>query len=308
MSLRTRAWNLFLRLSLKPMLAAPLPITTIRKWLKYSSRLTLIAPKGVAFEVDPSAGAAPALAWVRLGQPRDDAVLLFLHGGAFCFGEPGIYTAMLARLSRDAGLPVCAPAYRLAPEHRFPAQIEDALASWDALRARGYAARRIVIAGDSAGGGLALSLTAELLKRGQVPAGVVAMSPWTDLTFSGASWIENRFSEVVLPARMRRQAVAMVTGGDPAVARDPRMSPLFADFNGGPPTLIHYSTSEVLRDDGAEMARRLRAMGVEVIEDARPGLPHVWQTYDPWLIEAGQALDQAAAFMRRQLSDRSDES
>jgi epsilon-lactone hydrolase len=148
-----------------------------------------------------------------------------------------------------------APDYRLAQEAPLPAARDDAVAAWDALMAEGHGPGDIVLAGDSAGGGLALGLLSELCARATPPAGVVAFSPWTDLTFSGASVAENAARDPLLPAARAAELVGMIAGAD---ADDPRLSPLFAAYSGGVPVLIQASRTEILRDDAVRMADRLR--------------------------------------------------
>ena len=204
---------------------------------------------------------------------------------------------MLARLTQAAGVAVEAPDYRLAQEAPLPAAFEDACAAWEAVIAGGLAPDRIVLGGDSAGGGLALALAAELCARQARPAGVFAFSPWTDLTLSGASHIRNAEADPLLPAARVPELVVEILGGtDPA---DPRVSPLFARFDSPPPVLIQASRTEILLDDALRMAERLREAGGDVELDLWPDPPHAWQIGADLLPEAREALDRAAAFARR---------
>lgn len=230
-------------------------------------------------------------------EPRADGIVLHLHGGGYLVGSAKAYEGMLGRLSELAGLPVVAPDYRLAGEAPFPAAFEDALAVWDALVSEGCPPGRIVLGGDSAGGGLALALLAALCRRGTPPAGLYAYSPWTDLTGSGPSIEANAARDAVLPASRLGDLVAMVLdGADPA---DPRASPLFADFSGAPPVYFQASRCEILLDDTLRMAERLRSAGGRVEVDLWPDAPHVWQLFDGWIPEAREALTRTAAFVAR---------
>jgi acetyl esterase/lipase len=236
-----------------------------------------------------------AALWLGRG---DDRVVLYFHGGGYVFGSPRTHAAMLARLARHGGLRAVLPEYRLAPEAPFPAAVEDARTAWAALLARGTAPGRVVIGGDSAGGGLALALLGDLLERGApLPAGVFAFSPLTDLGFSGASFAANAAAEVLLPAaRAAEMAALYLQGADPL---DPMASPLFADFTGAPPVLLMAGDTEILLDDTRRMADRMRRQGVAVCEQIARDLPHVWPLFWRYLPEGDAALRTVAAWIRR---------
>jgi acetyl esterase/lipase len=189
------------------------------------------------------------------------------------------------------------PDYRLLQVAPFPAAFDDALAAWDHLR-RGRAASDIVLAGDSAGGGLALAVLAHVLERGERPAGVVVFSPWTDLTLSGESLASAR--EVLLPVERMAEVAGQYLAG--AEAGDPRASPSFAEFREPPPLLIQVGSGEALRDDSERMAARLRAAGGAVDLRVWDDCPHVWQLFDGWVPEARAALREAAGFVQTSLA------
>jgi acetyl esterase/lipase len=243
-------------------------------------------------------GRRPAL---RRPAPEGGGVLLWLHGGAFCLGSPRTHVRLVAALAAAAGAGAAIPTYRLAPEHPFPAAVDDARAAWEGLLAEGMAPGRIVLGGDSAGGGLAFALLHGLLARGgPVPAGVLAFSPWTDLTLSGASLRALARRDAFLPAaRMAEVRDQYLAGADPF---DPRASPHLGRFRGAPPVLVQASRAEILLDDARMMAATLAAAGTEVTLDLVPAVPHVWQVYHGWLPEADAALARAAAFVRRCLA------
>lgn len=228
--------------------------------------------------------------------------LLYLHGGGYVAGSPFTHREMLGRLARLSGLRVVAPDYRLAPEHPLPAAMEDALAAWDRLLAEGLTPDRIALAGDSAGGGLALALLAVLCGRGTPPGAAVAFSPWTDLTGSGASVRENAAVDPIFPGERLPELIAFTLGKVPP--EDPRISPLFADFPGAPPVLIQVGSTEILRDDSLRMAARLRDFGAQVDLQVIPRAPHVFQMFSI-LPEARAAMAHAGAFLRRTLSSSS---
>lgn len=162
--------------------------------------------------------------------------------------------------------------------------------------AKGHGAAQIILAGDSAGGGLALALLSHLCRTGQSPAALIAFSPWTDLTLSGPSLTDHAAGEVLLPPERLAEAAVMVLGG--LAATDPRISPLHAAFPTPPPVFLQVGSTEILLDDSRRMAEVLRQAGGEVTLQVWPGCPHVWQMLDGWLPEARAALEDAAHFVR----------
>lgn len=233
--------------------------------------------------------------------PHPGKVLLYLHGGGYVAGSPKAYTHLLARLARLTQLQVCAPDYRKAPEHPFPAAFDDVVAAYEGLVAQGFEASDIVIGGDSAGGGLALALMAHLNAQGIVPAAVFAFSPFVDATFSGASIVQNAEADPLLPASRKEQMAEWILAG--AAPDDPRISPLFADFKSPlPPVFLQVSNTEILRDDTLRMAERLRAAGAQVEVDLWADPPHVWVFFARLLPEAKEALRRVAEFVTQHVS------
>ncbi|MGV8987714.1 MAG: alpha/beta hydrolase fold domain-containing protein [Cypionkella sp.] len=227
----------------------------------------------------------------------DDWAILYFHGGAYMTGSPVTHLGLAGRIAQMTGLPVFLPDYRLAPEHPAPAAFEDAVVAHSALVARGYAADRVILAGDSAGGGLALALLAHLCAINARPLGLFAFSPWTDLALTGESLGANAAADVVIPLQAMARGVAVIRGD--LSATDPRLSPLYAQFPKPPPVLLQVGTGELLLDDSRRMAETLRRGGGEVTLQEWPDCPHVWQLLDGYLPEARQALHEVASFVDR---------
>jgi acetyl esterase/lipase len=232
---------------------------------------------------------------VTNGPADPGRVILYFHGGGYVAGSAFTHREMLGRLAKLTSLRIVAPDYRLAPEHPLPLALEDAVTAWERLLAQGHRAGDIVLAGDSAGGGLALSLLAVLCGRGTAPGAVVVFSPWTDLTGSGASITENAEVDPIFPGERLPDLAGFTLGDVPP--EDPRISPLFADFPGAPPVLIQVGLTEILRDDSRRMADRLRSFGAEVALETWPDTPHVWQMFG-FLPETRAALGSAARFLQ----------
>ena len=234
--------------------------------------------------------------WVTGRGSDSSRLILFFHGGGYFAGSADTHGPMMARLSSYAGVPVVIPNYRLSTEAPFPAAFDDAMAVWDDLMARGYDPSKIVIGGDSAGGGLALALLATLCARGERPAGIFTMSPWTDLTLSGESVAQNAAADAIIPADRMGDAARMYHAETPA--DDPRVSPLFADFDAPPSAFFQVGSPEVLADDTYRMAEVLRSAGGEVEVQTWHDAPHVWHLGEYWVPEARAALRDIARFVQ----------
>ncbi len=294
MTIRKWLINVGSRLVAKRHLARVQEIPDARRSFHRMARLGFHTPPLSLFLEDTLAD-RPAL-WVSSGVKSREKVIYYIHGGGYIVGSPETHRNMLAALSRLCGIQACLIDYRLAPEHPFPAAVDDVLAGYQALLERGYAPENIIIGGDSAGGGAALVLLSELCKRGIAPRGAFALSPWTDLTLSGESLRSNAKTEAMLPVeRIDELRDMYLQGADPA---DPHASPLFADFPDCPPVLLQASDSEILRDDTCRMAAVLEEQGVEVETYIWSDLPHVWQIFHGWLPDADLALLQVAQFIK----------
>jgi monoterpene epsilon-lactone hydrolase len=298
MSWQLWALDAWLRINEKPRLARERSVAAARARMEANAAAAFPAPPGLWLETRLS-DAPPLDAW-RLPAAAHAPLLLWLHGGAYCLGSPRTHADLAAALAGRAGAGALLPDYRLAPEHPFPAAVEDALAAWEAVTAAGPPPERIALGGDSAGGGLAFALLHLLLAAGRPPpACVVAFSPWVDLTLSGRSLRRLAWRDAFLPAaRIAEIRDQYLRGAD---LRDPRASPHLGRFAGAPPVLIQASRSEILLDDARLMAARLEADGARVTLDLVRSVPHVWQAYHARLPEAAAAMDRAAAFLKRHL-------
>lgn len=249
-------------------------------------------PPGVRFRPDQLGGVPGE--WAEAERPARPA-LFYLHGGGFIACSPRTHRPITGFLAQQ-GFRVFAPEYRLAPAHPFPAACEDVLAAWRALRAE--LPGRLAVAGDSAGGTLALSLMLALRDAGErLPDAAALFSPATDLAGTGASMRANADRDAMFRGEaLGRLGAAWLAGADP---RSPLASPLYADLAGLPPLLIHVGEREVLRDDSTRLAERAGAAGVPVELTVWPVVPHVWQFAHHLVPEARQSLLAAAAFLHR---------
>lgn len=232
---------------------------------------------------------------VHVGSAATDRCVLYLHGGAYVSGSRTSHRSLAARLARAAGATVLLPEYRLAPEHPFPAALDDARDSWHFLLKEGWSANRIAVAGDSAGGGLALALLLALRDAGEpLPACAIGISPWTDLDRSEATVGGDALTDPLLSLDGLLDNGAMYAGSE---ARNPLASPVFGDLSGLPPLLLQSGTRDLLTSDSSRVAERARAAGVDVTLELHSGLIHVWHMY-PHVPEAQRALERIGAFVR----------
>jgi epsilon-lactone hydrolase len=241
--------------------------------------------------------------WCRPNNAPNDAAILYFHGGAYVVGSARAYQNFVGQVAVRAGVSAFVPEYSLGPEHPFPAAVEDAHACFAGLVEHGFA--RIVLAGDSAGGGLALSLLSLLVAEAREgiqvrPAGAAVMSPWTDLALSGAS-METRAEADPLMTKESLAAAARLylIEHDPC---DPRASPLYADLARLPPVRIHVGEDEVLLDDSIRYGERLETVGGTVQVHTWEGMIHVFPSNIVNLWAAKQALDDIGGFLRQQCS------
>ncbi len=259
---------------------------------------------GREFPADPAApgeaaalGGVPAVRFAGAGAD-DSRAVYFLHGGGYVLGGIVTHHAITSRIALAAGCPVYALDYRLAPEHVFPAAVDDAVAGLRALVDRGIEPGRIAVSGDSAGGGLALACLLALRDAGDsLPACAIPISPWTDLTGeTGWAAADDAADPVLTAGMLHRMARDYMAGRD---ARTALASPMFADPGGLPPLLIQVGTAEILLTDSTLLAERARSAGVDVTLEIEEGAPHVWHHFVPLADEAGAAIGRIGAFVRR---------
>jgi len=228
--------------------------------------------------------------------------ILYLHGGAYRAGAPSNYRHFTWRIAAATQAAVLIIDYRLAPEHPFPAALDDAVSAYRWLLASGGEAPNIVVMGDSAGGGLALAALLKSRDDGlPLPAACVVLSPWTDLALTGDSLRRNADADPMLNAvDLPRLADDYLAGANP---RLPYASPLYGDLTGLPPVLIHVGTDEILLDDAVRLHERLRLAGSKAELEIWSRMPHVWHLFSPAIPEAQHAIDAIGSFVRRHMCD-----
>jgi acetyl esterase/lipase len=275
-------------------------IEQARRRLEDLATLTVPLP-GTRFEAVRAGDVAGE--WTTAPGARDDGSVVYLHGGGYGLGSVATHRALVSRLSRASGFPVLAVDYRLAPEHPLPAAVEDAVEAVRWLRGRGTASDDVVLAGDSAGGGLAVATLLALRERGEpLPAGAVCLSPWVDLEATGESTTAHAHCDpMVSRDELLLMAALYLRGADP---RSPLASPVHGDLRGLPPLLVQVGTSEALLDDAVRLVERVRAAGGEARLERWRDMIHVWHAFAPLLPEARAAIARAGAWIRARLGRR----
>ncbi len=238
--------------------------------------------------------------WV--GEPADGApVMLYLHGGGYAMGSRNTHRRLAMSLARKCGVAALLPEYRLAPEHPYPAALDDAYSAYRWLLEQTGSAARIAVAGDSAGGGLALALLLRIRDRGlEQPGCCVALSPWTDLASTGGSMETCRATDPAVSREAQDRLASLYLAGESA--KNPGVSPLYGDLSGLAPLLLQVSEFEVLLDDSLRFEKKVRDAGGAVRCECWPGMVHVWHLYEGYLPEAEAALNGVGAFVREKLA------
>lgn len=256
------------------------------------------APSDVSIEAVSADGVPAELVCA----PGADAerIMLYLHGGGYCWGSLDSHRPLVAALSRAAAMAVLIIDYRRAPEHPYPAALDDAVTAYRWLRGTYAAGKRVAIAGDSAGGGLTLATLMAIRDAGDaLPEAALAISPWTDLTCTAESYRTRADVDPICSHDMIDQLSRLYRGD--ADATDPYLSPLHGSFVGLPPLLIHVGEAEVLYDDSANAVARAKAHGVDAHLEAVADMVHVWHLFAPMLQEGRDAIDRAGKFLSGRL-------
>ena len=258
--------------------------------------LSLFFPLAEDITCEPvHVGEIPGEWVVALGE-RDNRVVLYLHGGGYVMGSINTHREMVSHISREAKARVLIINYRLAPEHPFPAAVEDSTAAFRWLLKEGVSPGRIVVAGDSAGGGLTVATLVALRDRGDpLPAAAVCLSPWVDMEATGQSMTTKAEEDpIVQREAIMRMGEAYLGGADP---REPLAAPLYANLTGLPPMLIQVGTSEILFDDATRLAERAKEAGVDVTLEPWEGMIHVWQLFASMVPESKKAVKGIGNFI-----------
>lgn len=297
LSWRARLLRRAVRLSLRPIFATPsLSVAQRRRRLLQLAPLTnALLPRDVQFDSAPLGGVATE--WVR-PKGATDGALLYLHGGAYLLGAPRVFRPLSAALARGGRFTVAVPDYRLAPEHPYPAAVDDALAAYKALR-EALPGQPIYVGGDSAGGHLAVSLLLRLRDAAQrLPDAAFVISPWADLACRLPAHRREAARDAVLVTSALHDAAAQFAPGRDL--DDPALNLLKADLRGLPPLLIQGTDAEILADDASALAAHAQQAGVAIRYSLWPGLWHDWQLFAPLLPEAREAIAELHGFLREQ--------
>ena len=251
--------------------------------------------------VTPAALDGVPTAEITIDEVEPRHTVLYFHGGVYVLGDAFLAADLASQVGRRTRSRVVSVDYRLAPEHPYPAAVDDALAAYAALLQNGTAPADIAFAGESAGGGLAIATLVNARDHGlPMPAAAYVMSPYVDLTLAGATMETRRAADPLLSPQALRARVSDYTAGQDAALG--LISPIFADLSGLPPLIIQAGTHEVLLDDALRLAGQAATADVEVILDITPGVPHVFQAFYAMLDEAAAALDRAGQLLSTHLA------
>lgn len=272
------------------------PNATVEKTRAGFEQMTVMLPVEADVKCEPVKIGGMKAEWISAPGADAGRAILYLHGGGYVIGSINTHRAISGRISRAAKARVLLIDYRLAPEHPFPAAVEDSVAAYRYLLAQGIRPGRLAVAGDSAGGGLTIAtLVAIKDAKLPMPAAGVGLSPWVDLEGIGESMTtKDQADPMVHKDGLVLMAAAYLAGKDP---RTPLAAPLYADLSGLPPLLIQVGTAETLLDDSTRLAERARKSGVSVTLEPWENMVHVWQAFAPILDEGQQAIEKIGAFV-----------
>ena len=277
-----------------------LPVEKARAQFEKIAGSFLIRATGV--EVEQTQIAGVDVDWLRPKNARKDKVLMYLHGGAYVMGSPRTHRQLVSHIVRAAGVVAVLPDYRLAPEHPFPAAIDDAVAVYSGLLESGFSAEDIIVSGDSAGGALSVATLLQLRHAGvPMPAAAVLLSPFLDITGSGESATTRADRDPWFDIA-DLHVVAGYYCPDESEWQNPLVSPVFANVAGLPPMLIQVGDDEILLSDSTRLAEKLEAEGVEVELEVWPHMWHVFQMFIRKMPESGAAVRKIAAYIQKRFS------
>lgn len=295
MSLRAEVVRLGLRFGVKRLSGPRTTVEAMRRRLALLGWLVPLPPRGTSVKrLDLDGVKAVSVA---TAESRSDRHVLYLHGGGHVAAKPALYRDFTWRIATATRAVVVIVDHRLAPEHPYPASLDDAVNAYRGLIAEGADPQRLAVMGESSGGGLMLGMLLRLRDEGApLPAAAVALSPWTDLALTGHSLKLNAKADPMIRSEEApRLACQYLAGTDP---RTPYASPLYGDPAGLPPTLFQVGSDEALLDDSVRMAERMRAAGCEVELEIWPRMPHAWHVWARMMPEAHAAIERIGAFVR----------
>jgi monoterpene epsilon-lactone hydrolase len=296
-SLRSRIIQRIMRDS-KDALLGDLPIEKRRRRFDAAARRAIRVPRNVCLQAI-SANGVPS-DWLEPDNATPGRAILYLHGGGYVIGSPTTHRGLAGNIAHASHSRLLLIDYRLAPEHPFPAALEDALSAYHWLLGKGYSPENIAIGGDSAGGGLTMAAALSLRDtKDKMPAALFLLSPWTDLTFSGESIYTRASRDPILRLKDDGWLVETFANGHPLT--HPYISPLFADLHDLPPTFIQVGTEEILYDDSTRLEQKGRLAGLDIKMETWPGMWHVFQGFAPYVPESKQAIENIGIFIRNRL-------
>ena len=290
-SLRSRFWRALLRAAFKE---RRLSIPELRANGVKNSKMLGGVSKGMKIEKVNIDGIQAE--WLIPVNASHEKVILYLHGGGYVTGSIEDHRMMCGLLANSTEAKVLSPEYRLAPEHPFPAALDDSLKVYQWLLDQGYLSKNIIVAGDSAGGGLSVATVLALKERsGSLPAAVVCLSPWVDLTLKGQSHTTKAKAEAMLQTDVLREWALCYA--DESNLINPLVSPIYGDFHGFPPLLIQVGSEEILLDDSIMLTEKARADGVDVTLKVWDGMWHVWQALGDLIPENKKTFEEIGEFV-----------
>ena len=298
LSLRSYVCRLMVKYWIAKKLNAEKTVPEQRAAFEFIGKLSMLPFKTKIKPVDVDTVSAQ---WISVGNFVEDCVVLYLHGGGYNIGSPYTHRDLAARISKASGARTLLIDYRLAPEHPYPAAVDDAVTAYRWLLENGYSPQNIAVSGDSAGGGLTIATLVSLRDAGEpMPAAAVCLSAWTDLGGTGES-IQSRLQSdpLLTPDWLQLLAKNYIRNNDP---RTPLISPIYADLHDLPPILIQVGSDEILLSDSSRLAERALDAGVDITLDVWQGMWHNWHFFAALMPEAKQSIQQIGIYIRRHLS------